>query len=117
MMKYICLIKILLFVLLSSYTYAQGTNSNWQPPPYPQWFNNLSKIEQQALIEIATSSWITYIALSPSNVRIETRKIVDKYGVAWAYAEDDKNIFSVIVHVDGQFYQVVISLYWLNNLR
>jgi hypothetical protein len=117
MKKYFAKLVLLFFVGLSIEVYAQGTNSNWQPPPYPQWFRNLSKIEQDALIEIGFSSWITNIALSPSLVRIETRRIIDQHGVAWAYNEDDKNIFSVIIRVSGQFRQIMISRYWLNNIR
>ena len=112
------LILVLLLVWLSIEIYAQGTNSNWRPPPGPQWYRNLSQTEQNALWEIAFCSSITMVTLYPSLVRLETRRIIDEYGMAWAYKEDDQNVFSVIIRNDyGQFIQIMISRYWLNNLR
>jgi hypothetical protein len=109
---------IVLFVVLATTIFAQGTNSDWRPPPFPQWFQNLSEIEREALLEIAFSSRIATVTLYPSLVRIETRKIINEYKVAWAYREDDENVFCFIIRDDnGQFVQIMISRYWLNNLR
>lgn len=83
-MKKIFVILVLLLFVLIIEIHAQGSASNWQPPPYPKWFTDLSKTEQNALIEMGVSSWITNIVLSPGLVRIETRKILEKHGVAWA---------------------------------
>ena len=117
--KTVFLVMVALLVGLSMEIYAQGTNSNWRPPPGPQWYRNLSQTEQNVLWEIAfSSSSITMVTLRPSLVRLETRKIIDEYGMAWAYKEDDQNVFSVIIRNDyGQFIQIMISRYWLNNLR
>ena len=109
---------IMLLFGLSIGIYAQGMNSNWRAPPFPQWYRNLSRTEKDALLEIGLSSWITAVVIHPSYVRIETRRIIDEHGLAWAYAEDDQNVFSIIMRNDhGQFVQVMISRYWLNNLR
>jgi hypothetical protein len=113
----ICSIGSAFFAGLSREVYAQGTNSNWQPPPFPPWFRSLEKYEQDALVEIGVSSWIANIAVHPGLVRIETRRIIDQHGVAWAYNEDDQNVFSIIMRVNGQFRQIMISRYWLDNLR
>jgi hypothetical protein len=115
--KIVLLVMVILLVMLSTEIYAQGTNSNWRAPPMPQWWRNLSQTEQTALLEIGLSSWITNIVISPGNVRIETRRIIDEHGLAWAYSEDDQNIFSIIMRLNGQYRQVMISRYWLNNLR
>lgn len=107
-----------MFVGLSIGIYAQGTDSNWMAPPLPQWFQNLSQTEREALLEIGTSSWITSVVLMPSLVRIKTRRIIEDNGFAWAYSEDDQNIFSIIIrNRNGQYIQIRISRYWLNNLQ
>lgn len=115
--------KILLsiFVALTVFCatgYGQGTKSNWMPPPVPDWFIELSKTEKEALIQMGMSSSITCIIVPPGWVRLEAREIIKQYKCAWAYNEDDPNIFSLLSRApNGQYVQVMISRYWLNNLR
>ncbi len=98
--------------------YGQGTKSNWMPPPFPQWFIELSEIEKEALLQMGISSGITCTIVPPGWVRIETREIIKQYKYAWAYNEDDPNIFSFITRIrNGQYVQVMISRYWLDNIR
>jgi len=118
--KVILLVLVVLLAGLSMEIYAQGRNSNWRTPPFPQWFMNLSEVERRALMEIGINSWITNTIVSPGNVRIETRRIIDAHVFAWAYRKDDpQNIFSIIFRspYTGEFRQVMISRHWLNNLR
>ena len=64
------------------------------------------------------SSGITCTIVPPGWVRIETREIIKQYKYAWAYNEDDPNIFSFITRIrNGQYVQVMISRYWLDNIR